>query len=73
MDKLDQKILEDDLQTPKIAVKFFNSQEEAERYNMIENINKTDMEKFQLFCKMLKMQRLYKNAKIYNMKDIKKI
>jgi hypothetical protein len=52
-------------------MKTFSSQEEAERYNMIEEIQKTDMEKFKSFCSMLRMQRIYDRAKIYNMKDIK--
>ena len=49
----------------------FSSQEEAERYNMIKDLEKTDMEKFQSFCSMLRMQRVYARAKIYDMKDIK--
>jgi len=52
-------------------IKTFSSQEEAERYNMIENLKKTDMEKFQSFCEMLKLQKLYSRAKIYDMKDLK--
>ena len=49
----------------------FSSQEEAERYNMIQGLQKTDMEKFQSFCRMLRMQKLYSRAKIYDMKDVK--
>jgi hypothetical protein len=30
-------------------MKTFSSQEEAERYNMIQNINMSDMEKFKSF------------------------
>ena len=52
-------------------IKTFSSQEEAEKYNMIENLKKTDMEKFQSFCEMLKLQKLYSRAKIYDMKDLK--
>ncbi len=52
-------------------MKTFSSQEEAERYNMIENLEKTDMEKFRSFCSMLRMQKIYSRAKIYDMKDIK--
>lgn len=37
-------------------MKTFSSQEEAERYNMIQDLGKTDMEKFQSFCRMLRMQ-----------------
>ena len=52
-------------------MKTFSSQEEAERYNMIQDLEKSDIEKFQSFCSMLRMQRIYRRAKIYNMKDIK--
>lgn len=52
-------------------MKTFSSQEEAERYNMIENLEKSDMEKFLLFCRMLHMQKIYRRAKIYDMKDLK--
>lgn len=45
-------------------MKVFSSQEEAERYNMIENINKTDMEKFQLFCRMMRIGKMLSSAKI---------
>ncbi|MCY7309323.1 MAG: hypothetical protein LH619_00970 [Chitinophagaceae bacterium] len=37
-------------------MKTFSSQEEAETYNMIQDLGKTDMEKFQSFCRMLRMQ-----------------
>jgi hypothetical protein len=49
----------------------FSSQEEAERFNMIENLQKTDMEKFRSFCNMLRMEKIYKRAKIYDIKDLK--
>ncbi len=49
----------------------FSSQEEAERFNMIENLQKTDMEKFRSFCSMLRMEKIYRRAKIYNIKDLK--
>ncbi len=52
-------------------MKTFSSQEEAERYNMIQDLEKSDMEKFQSFCSMLRMERIYSRAKIYDMKDIK--
>ncbi len=42
----------------------FSSQEEAEKFNMIENINKTDMEKFQLFCRMMRIGKMLSSAKI---------
>ncbi len=52
-------------------MKTFSSQEEAERFNMIENVEKPDMEKFNDFCNMLRLQQVYRRAKIYDMKDIK--
>ncbi len=42
----------------------FSSQEEAEKFNMIENLQKTDMEKFQLFCRMMRIGRMLSSAKI---------
>jgi hypothetical protein len=42
----------------------FSSQEEAERFNMIENLEKTDMEKFRLFCRMMRIGRMLASAKI---------
>ena len=45
-------------------MKTFSSQEEAERYNMIENLKKTDMEKFRLFCRMMRIGKMLSSAKI---------
>lgn len=45
-------------------MKTFSSQEEAEKYNMIENLEKTDMEKFQLFCRMMRIGKMLSSAKI---------
>ena len=45
-------------------MKTFSSQEEAERYNMIENLEKTDMEKFRLFCRMMRIGKMLSSAKI---------
>jgi hypothetical protein len=45
-------------------IKTFSSQEEAERYNMIENLKKTDMEKFRLFCRMMRIGKMLSSAKI---------
>ena len=49
---------------PHHGMKAFSSQEEAERYNMIETLNKTDMEKFQLFCRMMRIGKMLSSAKI---------
>lgn len=45
-------------------VRRFSSQEEAEKFNMIENLRKTDMEKFQLFCRMMRIGKMLSSAKI---------
>lgn len=45
-------------------MKTFSSQEEAERYNMIENLEKTDMEKFRLFCRLMRIGKMLSTAKI---------
>ncbi|HQV56168.1 MAG TPA: hypothetical protein PLX17_11660 [Chitinophagaceae bacterium] len=42
----------------------FSSQEEAERFNMIENLEKTDMEKFRLFCRMMRIGKMLSTAKL---------
>ena len=42
----------------------FSSQEEAERFNMIENLEKTDMEKFRLFCRLMRIGKMLSTAKI---------
>jgi hypothetical protein len=42
----------------------FSSQEEAERFNMIENLQKSDMEKFRLFCRMVRIGKMLSSAKI---------
>ncbi len=52
-------------------MRHFSSQEEAERFNMIQNIERSDMEKFNLFCNMLRRQKMYSQAKIYNYSDLK--
>lgn len=49
-------------QTP--YMRRFSSQEEAERFNMIENLEKTDMEKFKLFCRMMRIGKMLSSAKI---------
>jgi len=45
-------------------IKTFSSQEEAERYNMIEVLKKSDMERFHLFCRMMRIGKLLSSAKI---------
>ncbi len=49
---------------PGPGMRTFSSQEEAERFNMIETLNKTDMEKFQLFCRMMRIGKMLSSAKI---------
>jgi hypothetical protein len=45
-------------------MKTFSSQEEAEKYNMIENLALTDMEKFHLFCRMMRIGKMLSTARI---------
>ena len=45
-------------------MKTFSSQEEAERYNMIEDLKKTDMERFRLLCRMMRIGKMLSSAKI---------
>lgn len=72
MKSADKKTTESRAEEPVTPyMKTFSSQEEAERYNMIKDLEKTDMEKFQSFCSMLRMQQIYRRAKIYDMKDLK--
>ena len=52
----------EDPETP--YVRHFTSQEEAERYNMIQNIELSDIEKFHLFCRMMRIGKMLSSAKI---------
>jgi len=45
-------------------MKTFSSQEEAEQYNMIQNVHLSDMEKFKLFCRMMRIGKMLSSAKI---------
>jgi hypothetical protein len=49
---------------PEYFIKTFSSQEEAELYNLKENLAKSDMEKFQLFCRMMRIGKMLSSAKI---------
>lgn len=64
--KKDQKIHKQPLvEEPTIPyMKSFSSQEEAERYNMISNLQMSDMEKFQSFCRMMRIGKMLSTAKI---------
>jgi hypothetical protein len=46
------------------CVRTFSSQDEAERFNMIENVEMSDMEKFRLFCRMMRIGKMLASAKI---------
>ena len=46
-------------------MKTFSSQEEADLYNLKRDIERPDMEKFKLFCLMLRRNAMFKRAKIY--------
>jgi hypothetical protein len=49
---------------PETFIKTFSSQEEAELYNLRENLAKSDMEKFHLFCRMMRIGKMLSSAKI---------
>jgi hypothetical protein len=49
-----------------LYMKTFASKEDGDRYNMIIDIEKSDMEKFRLFCRMLRIGRMLASAKIDN-------
>ena len=61
-DKDSKVSMAEDPATP--YVKHFSSQEEAEQYNMIQNIELSDMEKFRLFCRMMRIGKMLSTAKI---------
>ena len=59
----DKKIsMLEDPNTP--YIRHFSSQEEAEKYNMIQNIELSDIEKFHLFCRMMRIGKMLSSAKI---------
>lgn len=45
-------------------MKTFSSQEEAERYRMVRALNRTGMEKFRLFCRMMRINKMLSSARI---------
>jgi len=45
-------------------MKTFSSQEEAEHYNMVQHLGLSDMEKFRLFCRMMRIGKMLSSAKI---------
>jgi len=47
-----------------LFIKTFTTQEEAERFNMIEVLKKSDMEKFHLFCRMMRIGKMLSSAKV---------
>lgn len=42
----------------------FSSQEEADNYYMKKNLQKTDMERLQALCRMIRIGQMLSNAKI---------
>ena len=46
-------------------MKTFSSKEEADLYNLKRDLEMNDMEKFRLFCQMLRRAHMFKRAKIY--------
>ena len=47
-------------------IKTFSSQEEGELYNLKKDIEKSDMEKFQMFCRMMRIGKMLSSDKIIN-------
>ena len=47
-------------------MKTFSSQEEAELYHLKKSMDKSDMEKFHLFCRMIRIGKMLSSAKIAN-------
>lgn len=45
-------------------MKTFSSQEDAELYNLKRDIEKPDIEKFRLFCRMLRIGKMLSTTKI---------
>jgi hypothetical protein len=45
-------------------MKTFSSQEEAELYNLKKDIERSDIEKFRFFCRMLRIGKMLSSAKI---------
>ena len=42
----------------------FSSQEEAELFNLKSDLEKSDMEKFRMFCRMMRVGKMLSSAKI---------
>lgn len=47
-------------------MKTFSSQEEAELYRLKRDMEKSDMEKLHIFCRMLRIGKMLSSAKIAN-------
>ncbi|MBI1782600.1 MAG: hypothetical protein HYR66_14740 [Sphingobacteriales bacterium] len=45
-------------------IKTFSSQEEAEKFNLTKDIHKPDYEKFQMFCRMMRIGKMLSEAKV---------
>ncbi|HAO06957.1 MAG TPA: hypothetical protein DCQ50_08200 [Chryseobacterium sp.] len=45
-------------------IKTFSSQEEAEKFRLEKNLQRTDMERFQAMCRMIRIGRMLSSAKI---------
>ncbi len=59
----------EDIEVAKVSepmpfIKTFSSQEEAELYNLKENLAKSDMEKFHLFCRMMRIGKMLSSAAV---------
>ncbi|TXJ27305.1 MAG: hypothetical protein E6Q24_10335 [Chitinophagaceae bacterium] len=64
-----KKVVSDNTQVHKdehAFMKTFSSQEEAELYHLRRSMDRSDMEKFHLFCRMLRIGKMLSSAKITN-------
>lgn len=48
---------------PNDFIHFFSSQEEAELYNLKKSLEKTDMERLQTLCRMIRIGKMLSEAK----------
>ena len=46
-----------------VFMKSFSSQEEAEQYNLRKRLQKTDMERLQMLCRMIRIGKMLSEAK----------
>lgn len=53
-----------------LIIKTFSSLEEADEYRIRQRLQMSDWERFQLFCSMMKINIMLKNARENNVKSV---